>query len=494
MSVPQDGHRSIAHLVLDDADLVVDAMSTSVALGPWRGRTFLDLLNAEDRTRFAMALLETRRQGSGELRVRWHPEGTPLAVRLRLTRGARFVSVDVERVDSPSLQGGNHLENLGMVASQVSHDLKSLLSVILVNADLIGRATDNPQLVGDAASDIVEATARARELSEQILTYANPHSTAESTFDLGELVRGMCRLVEACTSAAAVMRIEVQDRTLPVVGRSVRLRQLIMNLVMNAAEGIENAVGSVTLDVRKVDVGAVTLAQSRAGGAPTPGQYVSLRVEDTGPGMDEATLQRIFDPFFSTKPDGHGVGLATVLEIVEEHEGALVVHSAIGRGTVFEVLLPLADEVAEASASSMWRDQLPELVGRTVLMVDDDELLCAATLRLLRAHGVKLLLAHNGLDGVELFTESRHAIDCVLLDMELPYVSGADVYDELRQLDASLPVVVASGWPRERLLGEPAVLGGKGLLLKPFTEAELVRVLAQAMGIAVRSVAPAVDG
>ena len=226
-----------------------------------------------------------------------------------------------------------------------------------------------------------------------------------------------------------------------------------------------------------LEAGTELLGRTKTRVPPPPGRYVCLEVEDTGPGLDAQTVQKIFQPFFTTKPTGHGLGLSDCLNTVEEHGGALLLDTAPGQGARFRVFLPTVLGKAEERDLDGAREAY-DFSGYCVLIVDDD-LVRSVTRRTLRSRGCEVLAARDGLEGIEAFDAHHRRIDAVLLDVGMPYMKGEDVLEELRRIDPAVPVIFVSG-QSEHELHQGGVLGrADGLLLKPFRDGEMLDTLVQ---------------
>jgi CheY-like chemotaxis protein len=251
-----------------------------------------------------------------------------------------------------------------------------------------------------------------------------------------------------------------------------------MNLLINASEAIGDRSGAITVTVGAARRDKEYLRKSELHSDLAPGLYVHLVVTDTGSGMDEHTRPRIFEPFFSTKFTGRGLGLAAVLGIVRAHKGAIKVYSEPGKGTTFEVLFPaltegeIATRSPEPSSTADWRGE------GTILLVDDEENVLALAARMLENLGFTALTAADGVQAVELYRERRKEIDLVLMDLTMPRMDGAEAFDELRRLDPDVRVILASGYAMDDMSSR---FGGKkpsAFIEKPFTLDRLREALA----------------
>jgi CheY-like chemotaxis protein len=264
----------------------------------------------------------------------------------------------------------------------------------------------------------------------------------------------------------------------PIVGDATQIRQVVMNLVLNASEAIGGAGGAVRVTTGSGTFGAEAFARSAAGGDPKPGAYVWIEVRDDGTGMDAATIAQMFDPFFTTKFVGRGLGMAAVLGIVRAHAGAIEVESTPGKGTRIVVFFP-ASAAAPVHRPSR---RAPELAGHgVVLVVDDETNVRKVTQLLLRELGFEVLVAGDGLEAIEIFRTEASRIGAVLLDRTMPRMDGAETLGELRRIDPSIPIVMTSGYGAASDDESPSGAVPNATLAKPYSAERLIAVLREVM-------------
>jgi CheY-like chemotaxis protein len=278
-------------------------------------------------------------------------------------------------------------------------------------------------------------------------------------------------LIQAAIPRTVALHLALQEN-LPAIEADVsQIQQLVMNLVINGAEAIpEGTTGTVTIVTRQqqLDQRHVREHGSAAIGKLKPGPYVVLEVRDTGSGMDEATMATIFDPFFTTKFTGRGLGLAAVLGIVRGHSGAIEVVSAPAQGTVFRVLFPALAVVPDHQPQQC-RD-IRDLSGQgTVLVIDDEQIVRSMAKRALEHFGYSVLLAEDGERGLELFRQGADHIQCVVLDMTMPVMSGEETLSRLRALSSDIPVILSSGFNEAEAMRRFEGKDLAGFVQKPYT-------------------------
>jgi CheY-like chemotaxis protein len=280
-------------------------------------------------------------------------------------------------------------------------------------------------------------------------------------------------LLQLSLSRRAEFRLDLAPGLPPVMADATQLRQIVMNLVMNAAEALGEGRGEIVLTtgVRKVD--SAVLAKMVIGAELPPGDYVFLRVTDQGCGMSAETLARIFDPFFTTKFTGRGLGLAAVLGIVRSHQGALRVESTAGHGTTFTLLLPPSDGAA-AVAASRPSSGAPWHHTGTVLVADDEDDVRAVAGQILEKLGFTVVIATDGHEALDRFERDPARFDLVLLDLTMPGFSGAETLQRMQQRRPDLRVLLMSGYDEHEAKTRLAGHSTAAFLQKPFTVGSLI--------------------
>jgi PAS domain S-box-containing protein len=399
----------------------------------------------------------------------------------------RKAEQEAQRRLAAQMQHAQKLESLGFLAGAIAHDFNNHLTTILGNVDLANadRAATLPCQAN--LTEIEQAAKQAAELCRQLLAYAGKGRFVVQKMDLGELVQEMVYMLEVSVSRKAVMRYNLAPDLPPVDADAAQMRQMLLNLVVNAAESIGERTGEIAISTGVQHCDRTCLGDCLLGDTREPGVYVFLEVADSGAGMDPATLDRIFEPFFSTKFAGRGLGLAAVLGIVRGHGGAIRVTSEPNRGTTFRVLLPAAtsaaatppEPVATEEAPAAWRGT------GTVLVVDDEESVRSMSRQMLERMGFRVLLASDGREAVQVFREVETAgtrIACVLLDLTMPQMDGEEAFRELRRLRQDATVVLMSGYSEQALAERFSGMGLSGFVQKPFRMAALQRKMADLLG------------
>jgi signal transduction histidine kinase/CheY-like chemotaxis protein len=380
-----------------------------------------------------------------------------------------------QRRSEQAVQQAQKLESLGVLAGGIAHDFNNLLLAMLGNAGLAREELPVGSRAAEYLGDVERAAERAADLTRQLLAYTGKGRLEVAELDASRLVREVVDLVGVSISKQIALDCRVGDELPAVTGDASQLRQVVMNLVLNAADAIGEREGSIAIESDVVQLGEADgegwLGQETWRG----GRFVALRVADTGSGMSEDVRSRIFEPFFTTKAPGRGLGLAATIGIVRSHHGWLRVESHPGLGATFTVLLPAGERPAAAPAppeppsDPLWRSDA------TVLIVEDEAQVAAVAARVLASSGMRVLLAGNGQDALTLHRERGAEVDLVLLDVNMPGIPGDEVYRALRRESPALPIVLTSGHPKEEALARIPANEPLEFLQKPYATEVLRR-------------------
>lgn len=385
---------------------------------------------------------------------------------------------ETERVDMQRrMEQTQRLESLGVLAGGIAHDFNNLLLVVLGHADMALADIPSTSPSRENLAQIVQTAMRAAELCRQMLAYSGRGKFVVEALNLDQLISELLHLLQASVSKKSVLKLNL-DKGLPTMrGDASQLRQILMNLVINASEAIGDDEGVISITSGVAYCSQEYLTNALADEDLPEGEYVYFEVADTGCGMDKERLGRIFEPFYTTKFTGRGLGLSAVLGIVRGHKGALVVSSEPGKGSVFRVLFPVDSSVQRVAApegldsESQWNG-----AGR-VLLVDDEETIRTMTGKMLKRLGFDVITACDGGEAVRLYREHRGEIDLVLLDLTMPRMNGEETFQELRSIDPEVQVVLSSGYTENEIETRFAGKGLSGFIQKPYTLATLRKML-----------------
>ncbi len=364
------------------------------------------------------------------------------------------------------------LDSLGVVASGIAHDFNNLLTAILANTSLL---RDIPSLSAESNENldhIQSATMTAAGLCQQMLAYAGKGTKDLGDVDFNDLLHGTVDLLRSVVSKKARLHVSLSDEVLQASADASQLKQVIMNLVSNASDALGEKPGDIQITTMRENHSSEYMEKYyRVAGLPG-GDYIHLIVSDTGCGMAPKTLARAFDPFYTTKFIGRGLGLSAVRGIIRAHHGAMRVKSALGDGSEFHVMIPCLPPVSKPICSIESPEDISGVKGR-VLVVDDEAVVRRSAQKILSRQGYLTVLVENGRQALDLLHTDVETFDLVLLDLTMPELSGVETLREMRRLGYAMPVVLTSGYNPTKILDELGEEEGIAFLAKPFGLEEL---------------------
>jgi PAS domain S-box-containing protein len=363
-------------------------------------------------------------------------------------------------------QHAQKLRSLSIMAGGLAHDFNNLLVAVMGQIS-IAKAKINPNHPSHINLDkAMQATETTALLTRQLLAYTGQGHFEVKPIHLNHLISQNLQLFQDALPPNITFQTNLHDPLPYIEVDSAQIQQIIMNLLLNAAEAIGTKVGSITITTAPYQLTADQITKwQQTNETVAPGHYVLLEVSDTGQGMDEATLSHIFDPFYSTKGTGRGLGLAAVLGIVRGHNGSLRVQSQIGEGTLFQFLFPRdeAEQPGQETAVSP-----PETYRNTVLIIDDEKQVREAISDILDLKEIPSLLAASGQEGINLFTAHLNQIGFVVLDLSMPGMSGLETFEALRIIEPDVKIILSSGYTEAEILQKMAGAQPTGFLQKPY--------------------------
>ena len=479
------------------------AGTLGVARDELSGKAFSDFLTEDSRRTLAATSPNVGERRSYEVvlernastlllvtETRFDPNASHDELTLRVVRDLtdRAVTERRQRDLERELQRSQALQSLAVMAGGVAHDFNNLLCGVVGNAEVGLRKlpSDAPPVLSRCLTEIMTFAKEAAQLSKQMLAYAGRRSLAIQALEMNEELAAALRLVHATVESKAQLVLELEDG-LPYVGADrFQLRQVVTNLIFNAVDAMAGKRGTLTLRSESVHLEA---PRNEPYGVAA-GSYVKVTVSDTGAGIRSEARERLFEPFFSTKGAGRGMGLAAAAGIVRAHRGWLGVDRTSTEGTSFSVLLPVAHEsMPRRSTSPPVSDAAAP--ARSILLIDDEPAVRLVTGRMLSELGHQVVTADSGRRGIELLKEGQAAIDLVVLDLTMPEQSAEHTLGELRVVRSNVPVVITSGFQAEDaspLLHMPNVVG---FLDKPHTMTSLEMLLSSVAQHTPHATAPA---
>jgi PAS domain S-box-containing protein len=447
--------------------------------------SWLDAVHPDDRERIREASASQARGGYDETyrierpdgSVRWIRERAYLA-RAREGEAPRIIGTASDVTDQQDLEArlrhAQKMEAVGVLAGGVAHDFNNILVVIMSYAAMLTQSLDPKDAERAGVHEIQMAAERAAALTRQLLAFSRLQAQQLRTVDLSAALAGTEKMLHRLVGEDVELEILQDAEHACVRIDPSQLEQVVMNLAVNARDAMPGG-GKLTIRIGRAEIGE----SDAAARGLKPGPYVALSVTDTGIGMDASTQQRIFEPFFTTKPLGRGtgLGLSTVLGIVQQSHGQVTVESGVDRGSTFRVWLPIT---AEAASPASPTTEPRELGGtETILVVEDDEHVRRLAHAILAKHGYSVLEARGGGDALLICERHAGAIDLVLTDVVMPLLGGEETMARLSRVRPNLRVAFMSGYPGK---GSTIATTASVFIEKPFTPERLLRGVREALG------------
>jgi len=367
------------------------------------------------------------------------------------------------------------LESLGVLAGGIAHDFNNLLGAIMGNISIAQMELEEDSSVAELLEHTEIAAQRAADLCNQMLAYSGKGKFVVKTLNLSDLIREMLELLRVSTGKHVKIQLELAD-ALPTIDVDIaQMQQVIMNLMINAAEAIDESGGTISVRTSCSFVSREKLARSYLDEGLNEGHYVILEIQDTGSGMDEETQKRIFDPFFTTKFTGRGLGMSAILGIIRGHHAAIYIDSKLDAGTTFRIFFPSAGKNQDVSkpldngGGDGWKGK------GLVMLVDDEDMIRQVGKQMLERMGFEVLLAHDGSHALELFRVHQDEIHLIIMDVMMPGIKGTDCVRKIYNIRADVRVIMSSGYSAQGVVSE---LGSDMLFLqKPYNYTALQQVV-----------------
>lgn len=410
-------------------------------------------------------------------------EGTISGVVVSLDDITERINAEEERLElERHLQQTQKLESLGVLAGGIAHDFNNILTIILGYCYVINDERDSTSADAEYVQKIEDAANRAGDICRQMLSYAGRNDLRHSPVEMNSLVDDMVKMLRSGIKKNVTIELDLRG-VMVIISDSSQIQQIVMNLIINAAEAIGDNNGTIRISLSKVEFPAGHSDTDVTGRTIPAGRYVCLKVSDDGCGMDTETQIRIFEPFYTTKFVGRGLGMSSTLGIIKSHNGTLQLSSTPGAGSIFRVYLPLpaVPGSAETTPAAVQNPSVQE--NGIILLVDDEEDLRTLGPIRLKAIGFSALTAANGIEALEIYRERGNEIGLILLDLLMPVMDGAETYYRLREISRTIPIVICSGCGREELPYDILDNEHTGFLKKPFKPDQLRNVLLEMLEV-----------
>jgi len=366
------------------------------------------------------------------------------------------------------------LETLGTLASGIAHDFNNILGIILGHSTILERIENLQENYKNNLKAIQQATHRGASLVKQLLTFARKAESVFEPVNINSLIKDLSKMLNETLPKTIDIELQLDENLPELIADPTQIHQVVLNLCLNSRDAMPKG-GKLLLCTKQIS--GEELCKKFPGAIEK--MYVVITVQDTGFGMDEITKSRIFEPFFTTKPQGQGtgLGLSVVHGIVNAHNGFIEVQSEAGKGTTFHVYLPIKESVP--ISTQILEAKISEIPGgcETVLVIEDEQLLRDLLNNLLSSKGYKVLLAEDGAQALQIYSQHKNEIALVLCDMGLPRISGEDIFYRIKTINPCLKFILASGFIEPHKKSELFKSGLKDFLQKPYTpEDVLIRV------------------
>jgi PAS domain S-box-containing protein len=372
------------------------------------------------------------------------------------------------------LNQSQKMEALGTMSGGIAHDFNNILQPMLGYCEFLKEdlPVDSPQQA--FVEGIFKSGLRAKDLVNQILAFSRQSDRKMIPVELPLVVKEAVKLCRSIISSNINISVNIQKGCASILADPTQLHQIIMNLMVNAYHAMEHAGGKITVELKEIEFGEDDLKVVSLG----PGRYVRLSISDTGCGMAPAVQKKIFEPYFTTKPQGKGtgLGLAVVYGIVREHGGHINVYSEVDRGTTFNVYLPSADEASGTEPMEKFR--MARSTGyEHILLVDDEEVIIQLESQMLGRLGYRVTSCSNGAEALAVFSENPESFDLVITDMNMPTMTGDQLVKELIRIRPDIAIIICTGFS-EKISGDEAkAIGVKEFIMKPVAISEMSRTV-----------------
>jgi CheY-like chemotaxis protein len=369
------------------------------------------------------------------------------------------------------------MEAIGTLAGGIAHEFNNILSIIIGNNELIMEDLPQWSLSRDSCEEIRLAGIRARDIVRHLLTFSRQDDSTKTHFDMGEVVRESLKLIRATTPQNIEIRDNISTESYPVRGDATQINQILINLCNNAVHALPISDGRIEISLGNTEVDPereIVDAPMKAG------KYVRLTVRDNGSGMEKAILDRIFEPYFTTKDigEGSGIGLAVVHGIVENHNGSITCDSRVDKGTTFTIMIPAHDGPAEAEPGA---SEMRPGKGERILYVDDEPAIARLGRRHLTSLGYEAFSTTSPSEALELIKADPGRFDLVISDMAMPEMPGDQLVAEIFAVNPKIPAIICTGYSSRMSESKAVEMGVGAFLMKPLNKSELAEKIRQVL-------------
>ena len=371
------------------------------------------------------------------------------------------------------LRQAQKLEAIGTLAGGIAHDFNNILSAIVGYSELTRQNIKGQKKPEEYLGHVLSASQRAKDLVKQILTFSRRTEQKIQPVNVTLVAKEAFKLLRGSLPPSIDMAINIESESLMVESDPTNIHQIIINLCTNAAHAMADSNGILKLELKEVEKGK---QDGRESGGIEPGRYVQIKIEDTGHGMSPATLERIFDPYFTTKPvgEGTGLGLSVVHGIVVGMGGSIEVHSEMSKGTMFTILLPRIEDQNQDQEAIIDLD----VKGTEKIMVVDDEIPITKLIsRQLTKLGYQVTAFNTGDEAWKSFKSDPDKYDAVITDYLMPGMNGKELVGNIKKIKSRVPIIIHTGFDQCFIDMKQDNNAPDAVCFKPATEGELAKVL-----------------
>ena len=365
------------------------------------------------------------------------------------------------------LRQAQKMESIGTLAGGIAHDFNNILYMIVGNADLALQNIPEWNPIYTNLEKIKDASLRAAGIVKQLLKFSRKTDQDLKPVGIITVIKDALKFLRSTIPSTIEIRKNIAAREITVLADPTQINQVLMNICINASQAMEETGGILEINVEKESM--------------TAGDYVKITVSDTGPGIEPELIDRIFDPYFTTKEigKGSGMGLAVVQGIIKSHGGAITVESQLGKGTTFSILFPIVDEKTEVDSEIT--DELPPAGTETILFVDDEESIADMIGEILEQLGYKVETQTNPQEALKRFQSKSHDFDLVITDMTMPQMTGIKLSEKLMDIRSDIPVIICTG--HSSLIDEEKAkqLGIAAYVMKPVSMLEIAKAIREVL-------------
>jgi len=383
-----------------------------------------------------------------------------------------------EKMES-RIRQSQKIEAIGTLSGGIAHDFNNILFPVIGFSEMIMEDLPENSPIKDQMRTVLNGALRAKDLVQQILTFSRQTDQAYKPLKIQLLLKEILNLIRASLPATIKIIKNIPGEIGMVIADPTQIHQVVMNLIINASHSMEETGGELSVTLSEIDVTNDNLPMFEI----APGSYVCMEITDTGSGMDQNTLDRIFDPYFTTKPKGKatGLGLSVVHGIVKNLHGDIVVKSEVGKGTTCFVYLPRI--ISQRTGYGMEKISSSEFYGKErILLIDDEKPILKMVEQVISRFGYKVTCHHNGLNALKLFQDSPDQFDLVITDMTMPDITGDKIFKAIKKIRPDLPVILCTGFSEKIAIKRVNERMPDKILMKPVGKYDLLKSIREVLG------------